>query len=479
MRFVNETDKDRELTYEDVFLLPQYSEISSRMDVDLTPGDSVGTTTPIVVANMTAVAGRRMAETVGRRGGLVILPQDMPIEKVAEVVSHVKSCHSIFETPVVLGETESIQTALNLIYKRAHGAIVVVDKNRKPVGIFTAKDAKDKDHFMELKEVMSREIISLNESATPQKVFQVLEKHRISFLPIIKKSGKLVGVLTMKGALRATIYKPAFNSKGKLLTAAAIGVNGNLKNKIKSLLELGVDIIVLDTAHGHQKRMLQAVAATRSIIGRKRNLVAGNVVTAQATEDLIKVGASIVKVGVGPGAMCITRMATAAGRPQFKAVMECASRARELGAYVWADGGIRHPRDLALAIAAGASSAVIGSLFAGTYESPADIKEDEEGRFYKENFGMASTRAVANRIHREEVFEDARKKYFEEGVSESKIYLREGELSAEDLIDKFTSGLRSALAYTGAGNLEEFYEKAVVGVQTPAGFKEGKSIEKW
>ena len=283
----------------------------------------------------------------------------------------------------------------------------------------------------------------------------------------------------MKGALRATIYKPAFNSKGKLLTAAAIGVNGDLKNKVKSLLELGVDIIVLDTAHGHQTRMLQAVAATRSIIGRKRNLVAGNVVTAQATEDLIKAGANIVKVGVGPGAMCTTRMATAAGRPQFKAVVECASRARELGAHVWADGGIRHPRDLALAIAGGASSAVIGSLFAGTYESPADIKEDEEGRFYKENFGMASPRAVANRIHREEAFENARKKYFEEGVSESKIYLREGELSAEDLIDKFTSGLRSALAYTGAGNLEEFYEKAVVGVQTPAGFKEGKPIGNW
>ncbi|MDP2650891.1 MAG: IMP dehydrogenase, partial [bacterium] len=245
MRFVNEADKDRELTYEDVFLLPQYSEISSRMDVDLTPGDNVGTTTPIVVANMTAVAGRRMAETVGRRGGLVVLPQDMPIEKVAEVVSHVKSCHPIFETPVVLDETESIQTALNLIYKRAHGAIVVVDKNKKPVGIFTTKDAKDKDHFMELKEVMSREIISLNESATPQKVFQVLEKYRISFLPIIKKSGKLVGVLTIKGALRATIYKPAFDSKGKFLTAAAIGVNGNLKNKIKSLLEIGVDMIVL------------------------------------------------------------------------------------------------------------------------------------------------------------------------------------------------------------------------------------------
>ncbi|MBI3627098.1 GuaB1 family IMP dehydrogenase-related protein, partial [Candidatus Uhrbacteria bacterium] len=450
MRFLNLGTHHPELTYDDVFLMPQYSDIDSRMDVDLTPMDKVGANLPIVVANMTAVAGRRMSETVTRRGGLVILPQDMALERIQDIVTYLKSCHPVFETPVVLDETDFIQKALNLIHKRAHGATVVVDGGSKPVGIFTERDAEQKDRFLQMKDVMTRNMITMPDSATPQEIFKKLHDTRVTIIPLIKQDGRLSGVLTTKGAVRSTLYKPAVNVGGQLLTAVALGLNKDLENKVERLLEMGVDVFVLDTAHGHQRKMLEAITVVRGIIGSGRTLAAGNVVTAQATEDFIKAGANIVKVGVGPGAVCITRMATAMGRPQFSAVAECSAAARSLGAHVWADGGIRHPRDVVLALAAGASAAFFGSWFAGTYESPGDIQYDADGRMYKENFGMASRRAVSQRSREDDAFVRARKEYFEEGISVSRMYLRRGEESAEDIIDKIAAGLRSACTYAGA-----------------------------
>ncbi|MEK7102603.1 MAG: IMP dehydrogenase, partial [Patescibacteria group bacterium] len=274
MRFLHPEDEHKEVTYDDVFLVPQYSDASSRMDADLTPVDGIGTTIPIVVANMTAVAGRRMAETVARRGGLVILPQDMPIDRVREVVSYVKSRHPVFETPVVLHETESVQTALNLMYKRAHGAVMVVNDENKPIGIFTEKDAFQRDRFTLLRDVMSREMITMPDTATPQEIFDAIRIRRVPVMPIIKASGELAGVLTAKGALRATIYKPAQNAQGQLLTAMAVGVNQDVTNKVEELLRIGVDVIVLDTAHGHQGKMIDAIRTARALLGRARPLVA-------------------------------------------------------------------------------------------------------------------------------------------------------------------------------------------------------------
>lgn len=480
MRFFHTEDEHKEVTYDDVFLVPQYSDAASRMDVDLTPVDGIGTTIPIVVANMTAVAGRRMAETVARRGGLVVLPQDMPIDHLRTVVASIKSAHTVFETPVVLHETESVQTALNLMYKRAHGAVMVVDDTNKPIGIFTEKDAFQRDRFTLLRDVMSREMITMPDTATPQEIFDAIRIRRVPVMPIIKASGELAGVLTAQGALRATIYKPAQNAQGQLLTAMAVSVNQSVANKIEELLRIGVDVIVLDTAHGHQGKMIDAIRTARAILGRARPLVAGNVVTEEAARDFIAAGASIIKVGVGPGAMCITRMMTAMGRPQFSAVHACARVARAMGSQVWADGNIKQPRDAVLALAAGASAAFFGSWLAGTYESPADMQRDAEGRLYKENFGMASARAVADRTRSEDAFTVARKQFFEEGISTSKMYLKRGEESAEDIIDKITAGIRSACTYAGARNLEQFYQKSVVGVQTNAGFQEGKPwTESW
>jgi IMP dehydrogenase len=211
--------------------------------------------------------------------------------------------------------------------------------------------------------------------------------------------------------------------------------------------------------------------------GRSVPIVAGNVVTAQGTHDLLGAGADIVKVGVGPGAMCTTRMMTGVGRPQFSAVLECAAAARDLGGHVWADGGVRHPRDVALALAAGAASVMIGSWFAGTYESPGDLLRDGEGRAYKESFGMASARAVANRTRDASGFERARMALFEEGISSSRMYIDPSRPGVEDLIDTIIAGVRSSATYAGAASLVELHERAVVGIQSSAGYDEGRPLD--
>ncbi|HMO10184.1 MAG TPA: IMP dehydrogenase, partial [Actinotalea sp.] len=275
--------------------------------------------------------------------------------------------------------------------------------------------------------------------------------------------------------LRASVYDPALDPRGRLRVAAAVGINGDVRAKAQALLEAGVDALVVDTAHGHQAKMLEALTAVRSL-NPDVPVAAGNVVTAEGTRDLVEAGADIIKVGVGPGAMCTTRMMTAVVRPQFSAVLECAAEARRLGRHVWADGGVRYPRDVALALAAGASQVMIGSWFAGTHESPGDLHADGSGRLYKESFGMASARAVAARTRGGTPFERARKAVYEEGISSSRMYLDPARPGVEDLVDQITSGLRSACTYAGAATLEEFAERAVVGLQSAAGYDEGRPL---
>jgi IMP dehydrogenase len=292
---------------------------------------------------------------------------------------------------------------------------------------------------------------------------------------VVDEAGQLVGIMTRTGALRATLYQPATDTDGRLRIGAAVGINGDVAGKAKQLIAAGVDILVVDTAHGHQDKMISALRAVRDT-GPPVPVAAGNVVTAEGVRDLVGAGADIVKVGVGPGAMCTTRMMTGVGRPQFSAVLECAAEARRLGAHVWADGGVRHPRDVALALAAGASNVMIGSWFAGTYESPGDAFRDADGRLYKESFGMASARAVRLRSVADSPFDRARKELFEEGISTARMYLDPERPGVEDLIDQITAGLRSACTYAGAGTLAEFHERALVGVQSAAGYSEGMPI---
>jgi IMP dehydrogenase len=418
MRFITQPQFD--LTYDDVFMAPSNSEISSRMEVDLTTNDGTGTTIPLVVANMTAIAGRRMAETLARRGGLVVIPQDIPIPVVADVIASVKASHTFFETPITLSPTQTVADAASLINKRSHGAIVIVDGN-KPVGIVTEDDLASVDRFTQLSQIMTTELTTMPDTLQPREAFEFLNERLRVVAPVVSKNGELVGIVTRVGALRATLYQPAVDSDGKLRIAAAVGINGDVADKAAKLVAAGADVLVVDTAHGHQKKMIEAL----QIISKLKlgvPIVAGNVVTAEGVRDLVAAGADIIKVGVGPGAMCTTRMQTGVGRPQFSAVLECAAEAKKLGKHVWADGGVRHPRDVALALAAGASQVMIGSWFAGTYESPGDLMRDSSGRAYKESFGMASKRAVNARTSSEDAFDRARKALFEEGISSSRMF---------------------------------------------------------
>ena len=475
VRFLNDSHPGHELTYSDVFMVPSRSSVGSRLEVDLSADDGSGATIPLVAANMTAVSGRRMAETLARRGGLAVIPQDIPGDVVAEVIGWVKSRDTVADTPITMSPGDTVGEALSLLPKRAHGAVIVTDSDGAPVGIVTEADCLGVDRFTQLREVMSPDPITLPAGTPPAEAFALLHEGRHHLAPVVDTAGRVTGVLTRTGALRATLYAPALDASGRLRVGAAIGVNGDVEAKAKVLLDAGADVLVVDTAHGHQEKMLAALRAVRSL-SPPVPVVAGNVVTAGGVSDLVEAGADVIKVGVGPGAMCTTRMMTGVGRPQFSAVLECAAQARKLGRHVWADGGVRHPRDVALALAAGASSVMIGSWFAGTYESPGDTFRDADGRLYKESFGMASSRAVRLRSSGDSAYDRARKALFEEGISSARMYLDPVRPGVEDLIDMIVAGLRSSCTYAGARDLAEFADRAVVGVQSASGYSEGMPV---
>jgi IMP dehydrogenase len=367
--------------------------------------------------------------------------------------------------------------------KRTHGIVVVVDATGHVSGIVSAEELSGRDVFTAVSEVCTDEVLRLSPeeaAGDPASVHaRIAATHHDAAL-VMRPDGTLLGVLTSTGVLRSTIYDPALDAEGRLRTAVAVGINADVAGRTEAFVAAGADVLVLDTAHGHQERMIQALRTARDVVGSAEDtevrIVAGNVVTAEGTVDLLDAGADIVKVGVGPGAMCTTRMMTGVGRPQFSAVRECAEAARTRGGRVWADGGVRHPRDVALALAAGASNVMIGSWFAGTFESPGDLHVDESGRTYKESFGMASKRAVTSRTAQEDAFARSRKALFEEGISSSRMYLAEGAGSVEDLLDAITAGVRSSCTYAGATSLAEFRERAVIGLQSASGYAEGKPL---
>ena len=302
MQFLNGHAPPYDLTYDDVFIVPGRSDVASRFDVDLSTVDGSGTTIPVVVANMTAVAGRRMAETVARRGGIVVLPQDLPLVAVKHTVDFVKSRDTVVDTPVTLAPDASVSDAVALIHKRAHGAAVVAFENR-PIGLVTEATCRGVDRFTRVRDVATTDFVTAPVGTDPRKVFDLLEHAHIDVAVLTEADGSLAGVLTRLGAVRAGIYTPALDRSGRLRVAAAVGINGDVASKARDLAEAGVDLLVIDTAHGHQQRMVDAVAAVAELdLGLP--VAAGNVVSAAGTRDLINAGASIVKVGVGPGAMC-------------------------------------------------------------------------------------------------------------------------------------------------------------------------------
>lgn len=471
-----ETDQQHELTYSDVFLVPSRSAVVSRLDVSLAPDDGTGATIPIVSANMNSVTGPRIAAALARRGALGVLPQDMHLQDLDAAIRWVKEQPVAFDTAVTLRSDETVASALATMPAASGHGVIVVGPDGEYLGALPAPRLATALADARLGDLIhgAATAIDADDVDSARAAFDLMVAAGLEFAPVLHH-GAVIGTLSRTSALRSTIYHPALDSSGRLRVAAAVGINGDVAAKARALVAAGVDVLVIDTAHGHQDGMLRAIEAVAAL-GLTIPIVAGNVVTADAVRDLVGAGATIIKVGVGPGAMCTTRMMTAVGRPQFSAVLETSAAAAELGAHVWADGGVRYPRDVALALAAGAASVMVGSWFAGTIESPGTLRADENGRLYKESWGMASTRAVRERFDRLGAYELARKTLFAEGISSSRIYLDPLRPSVEDLLDMITSGVRSSFTYAGATNLAEFRERALVGVQSAAGYEEGKAL---
>lgn len=473
---------DIDLTYSDVFLIPRRSEVGSRLEVDLAPGDGTPARVPLVSANMNSVTGARLAATLARRGGLSVLPQDMPLQELDAAIRWVKAQPVRWDTPLVLPPSATVADARRLLPTTQGHAVVVADGDATSLavadvqGVIPAQRLGTALVDARLGDIARGSVTSIDadDVETARHAFDLIVDAGVETVCMIEH-GFVVGTLTARTALRASLYPPSVDADGRLAVAAAVGIRGDIAAKARALVSAGVDVLVVDTAHGHQAEM---VAALRALDGTAGSIpiVAGNVVTAEGARDLITAGADIVKVGVGPGAMCTTRMVTAVGRPQFSAVLETAQAARMMGAHVWADGGVRYPRDVALALAAGASSVMVGSWFAGTIEAPGEIITDSDGRAYKESWGMASSKAVQSRFGRLDAYERARKELFAEGISSSRIYLDPLRPSVEDLVDMITSGVRSSFTYAGAGTLAEFQDRARVGVQSASGYEEGKAL---
>jgi len=480
MRFLGPVPA-HDLTYSDVFLVPSRSAVTSRLDVDLAPGDGSGATIPIVSANMNSVTGPRLAATLARRGGLGVLPQDLPLQELGEAIRWVKQQPVAWDTPIVLSPEQTVAEALRQLPPAEGHGIVLRSATGEELGAVPASRLGTALPDARLGDLVHGSITALDADDLggsplegPRAAFDLLVAADIDFA-LVQRHGHVIGTVSRRSALRGTLYGPALDAGGRLRVAAAVGINGDVASKATALAHEGVDVLVLDTAHGHQEGMLRALATVKKL-GLGIPIVAGNIVTAEGVRDLVDAGADILKVGVGPGAMCTTRMMTAVGRPQFGAVLETAEAARELGAHVWADGGVRYPRDVALALAAGAASVMIGSWFAGTIEAPGVLETDDAGRLYKQSWGMASTKAVHERFGRLDAYQLARKELFAEGISSSKIYLDPLRPSLEDLLDMITSGVRSSFTYAGAGDLAAFQERAVVGFQSAAGYEEGKAL---
>jgi IMP dehydrogenase len=471
-----------DLTYSDVFLVPRHSAVTSRLDVDLSPGDGTTATIPLVSANMNSVTGARLAATLARRGGLGVLPQDMPLQELDAAIRWVKDQPVRWDTPLVLPPEATVADAARLLPATEGHGIVVAEASAGHLNIAAVLGVVPATRLGTA--LPDARLGDLARGRTASIDADDVESARHAFDLIVGAGaetvcvlhhGFVVGTLSRRSALRSTLYRPAVDASGRLSVAAAVGINGDVASKARALAAAGVDVLVVDTAHGHQEGMLAALC-TVSDLGLGIPIAAGNIVTAEGVNDLVRSGADILKVGVGPGAMCTTRMMTAVGRPQFSAVLETAEAARMLGAHVWADGGVRYPRDVALALAAGAASVMIGSWFAGTIEAPGELLVDDAGRSYKESWGMASTKAVHDRFGRLDPYELARKELFAEGISSSKIYLDPLRPGLEDLIDMITSGVRSSFSYAGAASIAEFHDRARVGLQSAAGYEEGKAL---
>ncbi len=440
------------LTFDDVLLIPQASSVlPSDVDLSTTLTKGISLNVPIISAAMDTVTESRLAIAMAREGGMGIIHKNMSVEEQAKEVDKVKrSEHGVITDPFYLEPQNLVRDAISLM-ERYRISGVPITKDGKLVGILTNRDLRFETDFDQLiEDVMTKDkLVTAPVGTSLADAQKILGKHRIEKLPIVDKEGYLKGLITIKDIEKSIQYPNSARDKnGRLLAGAAVGTAPNTMERVAALVESKVDIIAIDTAHGHSAMVLKKVSEIKAKYP-KIPLIAGNVATAAATKALIEAGADVVKVGIGPGSICTTRVVAGIGVPQLTAVMDCAEAADKLGKRIIADGGIKYSGDIVKALAAGGSAVMIGSMLAGTAESPGEI-ELYQGRSFKVYRGMGSLSAMAAGS-KDRYFQENSKKFVPEGV-EGRVPFRG---SVSDIIYQMKGGLRSGMGYCGKANIEE------------------------
>ncbi len=445
------------LTFDDVLLIPQYSEVLPyQVDLSTKLCDKITLNIPLLSASMDTVTECELAIAMAREGGIGIIHKNMTIEQQAEQVDKVKrSENGVITNPFSLGPNNTLEDANNLMRRfKISGVPVTVDG--RLVGIITNRDLRfETDMTKLIDDCMTKEnLVTAPVGTTLEQAQKILAERRIEKLPLVDKKGNLKGLITIKDIEKAIKYPhSAKDSSGRLLAGAAVGVTADIMDRVSALVDSKVDLVVIDTAHGHSKGVLDCVAKVKAKFG-DLPIVAGNVATAEAAKALFGSGADVVKVGIGPGSICTTRIIAGIGVPQVTAIMDCAEQADKLGKSIIADGGIKYSGDIVKALGAGASAVMLGSLFAGTEETPGEI-EIFQGRSYKVYRGMGSLAAMAAGS-KDRYFQTNAKKLVPEGV-EGRVPYR-GSLA--DVVFQLMGGLRSGMGYCGMPNVDTLRKKA-------------------
>lgn len=444
------------LTFDDVLLIPSKSNVLPKdVDVRTRLTKKIKLNIPILSAGMDTVTEARLAIAMAREGGIGIIHKNMPVERQALEVDKVKrSEHGVIVDPFYLSPEHVIGDALELMERYHISGVPITDKNMKLVGILTNRDIRfENDPTKKIEEVMTKEnLVTAREGVSMEEAEKVLKSRKIEKLPIVDGEGYLKGLITIKDIEKAIQYpNSAKDERGRLMVGAAIGVTADMMERTEALVKAGVDLVVIDTAHGHSQGVLEAIKKVKAVFPELQ-VVAGNVATAEATEDLILAGADAVKVGIGPGSICTTRVVAGIGVPQITAVYDCAQAAKKYDIPIIADGGIKYSGDIPKAIAAGADVCMIGSLFAGTEESPGETVIFK-GRSFKVYRGMGSLGAMAEGS-KDRYFQEDAKKLVPEGV-EGKVPYR-GPL--KETIYQLVGGLRAGMGYCGTATIKDLKE---------------------
>ena len=463
------------LTFDDVLLVPKYSDITSRSQTDLSTKLSRNITIniPFVSANMDTVTESSMAVAMARAGGIGIIHRFLTIQEQANEVLKVKRSGSVMiENPYSISSDKSVQDALDYAEDKEISGLLVVDSNSKLVGIVTERDLLFASSNGTIADVMTKDVVTAKPGVSLDEAKDILHKHRIEKLPIVDDSGIIKGLITSKDITNNTDYPNASkDKKGRPLVGAAVGVKGDFLERSESLLDAGADVLVVDIAHGHSENAISTVRNIKKAFP-DCELIAGNIATAQGAEDLIKAGVDAVKVGVGSGSICITRVITGSGVPQLTAVMDCAKVGNDHGIPIISDGGTRTSGDATKALAAGASSVMVGSMLGGTDESPGTVLT-KNGKRFKVYRGMASLAASIGRKSKETgsiSLDDDLNDYVAEGVEAMVPYKG----TVTDILKQLAGGVRSGLSYCGAHTIPQMQENAEFIKMSRAGFAESQ-----